>query len=588
MAVKFPVSLVIQAIDKATGPLRAWNARMRGLFQPIRNALTPIGNRLTALAKEAGLPQLVDGFKGVGSALGNVGQEVLALGKRLLTMGAVAGAVFFGLTRSALDAGDELGEMAQRVGLTADAYAQLQFSAAQADVEQEAFNGAMDQFNKRLGEARAGGGPLLAFLKKVSPALALQVRGAKSTEAALGLAFKAFERIQDPARRAALSAAFFGKSGLQMGQWAGQGTAAIDAQRDRFLELAGSQERFVAGAGDLDNAMRETQVAFLGLRNVAAAELFPALTALARAVTSVVAGNREGLAAWARRVGEAFSSWVKGGGVQRLVRGLQGMLDVGVRIFDALGGWPVALGAVAAVMAGPLLGAIGGLISAVVTLGAAIGFTPVGWILAGLAAIAAIAVMVWRNFDSIKAVVGPAFAPVRQSVAELWLQLRRLWEVLGPLLMPALKTVGKILGALAVGGLLALANLLKTVVDFTAKWVGLLSDVVAWAKEAGATLGRAFDEAWAKVKPVAEALEKLRNPAGLLAEGVRAGVNFFSPDRPTLGAAGAAPVAAGAGGGGETRVTVDFTNLPRGVRVAEAPGGTAALDLAMGYSMVAP
>lgn len=585
---KYPLSFIIRAFDKSTGALRAWNAKVRKLTQPIRVPLTRLGNRLGALSQEAGLPRLVESFKGVGTALGKVNKEVFALGKKFLAMGAVATAVFFGITRSAVDAGDELAEMADRLGVTVDWFAQTRFAAEQADVPAEKFNDAMDTLSKRLGEAKAGGGPLLAFLNKVSPTLARQVRSASSTEEAFTLMVDAIEKVQDPARRAALGSAAFGRGAKQMSAFAGLGRKAIDAYRARFEQVAGSQERFARGAGDLDNAMRETQVAFLGLRNAAAGELFPALTELARAVTGLVAGNREGLAGWARRAGAALTAWVKGGGVQRLADGLGRLLKLGMRLLDSLGGWPTALAAVAAVMAGPLLSAVGGLISALVTLGAAIGATPVGWLLAGLAAIVALAVLVWRNFDSIKKVAAPAFAPVVPVLRNLWSQLQRLWAVLAPVLLPALRAVGKVLGAVLIIQLNQAGKVLASVVDLVAKWVGLMADLASWAVTAGTAIADAFGLAWEKVKPIAEVLQKLAtlslSPTTAIAQGASA---LFGAGASLTGSA-AAPTTRSLGGGGETRVVVDFSNMPRGARVTADPQGTAPMDLSVGYSMLTP
>jgi len=176
MAVEYPLSLIIKAVDKATAPLRAINARMKQFTAPVRK----LNNSFRALSEEAGIPRLAKAFGRVGGSLRKVGSETMALGLKITAMAAGAAYGLYHIVRGAVDAGDKLGEMAQRVGLSVDAYAQLQFAAAQADVEQEQFTSSMDQFNKRLGEMKAGGGAMLEFLQKVSPVLARQMKGAKS------------------------------------------------------------------------------------------------------------------------------------------------------------------------------------------------------------------------------------------------------------------------------------------------------------------------------------------------------------------------------------------------------------------------
>lgn len=321
MAKDFPLSLTIRAVDKATAPLRAINKHIHEAFAPVRK----LNNSLRALSTEAGLPRLARHARAVGGAM----KSVARLGLGVAAMGAGAGYALHRIVRGSVDAGDKLAEMADRVGLSVDAYAQLRHAAAQADVDNEQFNASMDRFNKGLGEARAGGGELLGFLKKAWPNLAPQIQGAKSTEEAFGLMSKAFAKLTDPSEKAALAAAAFGRSGLQMGQFLGQGEKAIAASRDEFFRLAGSQEAFARGAGAMDNAMRNTETAIDSVKNAMVAELFPGLTEMAKALTRLIGDNRETLVTWAKEMGAALGQFVKEGGMDRLVDGLK-MLSAAV------------------------------------------------------------------------------------------------------------------------------------------------------------------------------------------------------------------------------------------------------------------
>lgn len=585
MAIKYPLSLIVQAVDKATAPLRRINAQVQRMQRRFTAPFQRLGNRLAALGREAGFPRLQDGFKGVGSAVGNVGREVSALAKRLVATASIAGVALFAITRSAVDAGDAQAMMADRLKVSVDAYAQLSFAAAQADVSQEQFNTSMDQFNRRLGEAKAGTGSLAGLLKRVSPALLAQLKGAGGNEEAFRLMADAMSKLEDPGKRAALAAAAFGKSGTVMVGMLAEGNAKIDERRRRFLELAGSQEKFARGAGDLDNAMREASTAFLGLRSAALGELFPAFTELTKVLTELLAGNRGRLADWAREVGAAIGEWVKGGGVQRLVDGFKNFVAVGEKVVGMIGGWPVLLGGLALVIAGPLLGALAGLVTAVATLGAAIGFTPIGWLIAGLAALVAGAVLLWRNFDAIRAVVGPVFAPLGQALKGLWAQLQRLWALLAPVLMPVLRFLGKVLGTVLVAQVMMLGAALTGIAHLLTRIIKGFANTIDMAVAAGKAIVEWFQAAWEKVKPLVDLLREAFSEGGETAGAPRL---LTQPEgaRPILGAAGA--LAAGGLQESSARVAVDFANLPRGARVTADPKGTAALDLSMGYSMVTP
>lgn len=440
MANEYPLSLVIRAVDRATAPLRQINAKLAKITAPVRK----LNNAFRALADEAGLPRLAKTIGGLGRAVGRVGGEALALGAKLGAVAAGAAFGFYRIVRGAVDAGDKLAEMADRVGLSVDAYAQLQFAAAQADIEQEAFNGAMDQFNRRLGEAKSGSGPLRAFLEKVAPALGRQVKGAKSTEAALALMISAFEKVEDPGKRAALAAAAFGKSGLQMGVWLHQGGKAIDAQRRRYFDLAGSQEAFARGAGDLDNAIRETETAFLGLRAAATGALFPALTQLASAITGIIGENRQSLAAWARDAGDAISGWVKSGGLERLIVAMREWRGTIASVVDAIGGLKGVLAVLGVYLAADFIVAIGGAVAALWSLGATA--IPV--------AIRGIALMLpwlWKGVVALTALnlANPIFwiAAVGAALVGAGLLVYKYWEPISAFFVGVWETIKRVVNA---------------------------------------------------------------------------------------------------------------------------------------------
>lgn len=524
MAAEYPLSLIIKAVDRATAPLRAINQRIQKFTAPVRK----LNNSFRALAEEAGLPRLVNGFAGVGRAVGRVGSEVLALGAKIAAMGAAAGLALYAMMRGAVNAGDDLATMADRVGLTVDAYAQLRYAAEQADVSQQEFASSMDRFNRSLGEAKAGTGSLLSFLERVSPALALQVRGAKSTDEALALMTRAFEKVKDPAKRAALGNAAFGRSGMQMAVFLGQGEKAILAQRQRYSELAGSQEKFALGAGALDNAMRETREAFGGLSNAAAGELFPALTDLAQALTNLLAGNRARVAEWAREVGTAISSWVQGGGLRELVDTMKQWGTTIAGVIEKLGGMKGVLIAVGTYMALPALAAVASLTVSLFTLGSA------------------------------------ALPMVIKA---------------GALLLPVL---GKILTGFL------LLNLANPVVWIVAGVAALGAAALAIYKY-WEPIKAFFIDLWEKVRPIFDGMAKLGswNPIGLAGKaGQWIGGKLFGAEAgPALNASSAAPLAPGASSS-SARVAVDFSNLPRGARVTPDPSSTADIDLSMGWSMV--
>src|SRR6266511_4006007 len=121
---EFPLSLIIKAVDRATAPLKQINDRISTFTAPVRK----LNNSFKALSDEAGFPRLAKSVAGVGHAVGSVEREAMSLGLKLAGMATAAGVGLYAVVRGAVDAGDKLSEMADRVGLSVDTYAQLQFA----------------------------------------------------------------------------------------------------------------------------------------------------------------------------------------------------------------------------------------------------------------------------------------------------------------------------------------------------------------------------------------------------------------------------------------------------------------------------
>jgi len=509
---KFPLSLIVRAIDKVSGPLRGITANVNAATAPLRG----LGKDFKGLGEALHMG-------GAASAIQNVGSQAFALVTRLAGLTAGAALAFGAIVKGGMDAGDALGEHAQRVGFTVDNYAALRFAAEQADVPQEMFAASLDKLNKQMGDMTAGkGGEFLAFLNTISPTFAKQVKEAKTAEGAMALLTDAFAKIDDPAKRATLAAHAFGKSNAQMGVFLHQGWGEISKTADEYLRLSGSQEEFARNSGDLDNATRKTETAFLGLRNAAVGALAPALTKISNVATEFLVKNRDGLARWAEDTGRRISAWVDGGGMERLAGQLGKVADGVGKVIDFLGPMGVAV-AGAAVVFGPLAVSILAAIPPLALFGAAL-WTALAPILPFVAAGVALAIAGKQIYD--------AWGPVQQRFEEFGDTMR--WAV-----VDGWKEVRPIISAMS--------NL---------PGMGLI---------AGAAL-RVGDSAAGQAASAIEARTG-QSMAAIEARDARANAPF-SPAGPT--------------GVSLSQVSVKFANLPAGATITQSGAPT---DLSLGHAV---
>lgn len=152
---------------------------------------------------------------------------------------AVAGLGGFGaLIKSAIDAGDQLGKLSQKVGITVERLSELKLGAELADVSLDALTIGLKEFNKSLAEARDPNSKAAGIFA------ALGVDPNESPDAALRKFADAMSKMEDGATKTAVATELMGKAGMNMIPWLNQGAAGMDkaAQSARNLGLVMSAE----------------------------------------------------------------------------------------------------------------------------------------------------------------------------------------------------------------------------------------------------------------------------------------------------------------------------------------------------------
>lgn len=155
-----------------------------------------------------------DAFKGIEQSSANAFKYAkLALGG----IAAYATVDYFkGLVKGAIDAQDELGKMAQKVGMSVEDLSKLQYAAKLADVSTETLSGGMKKLNTGMVEAASGSGKAYDALKVMGISVKDSSGVLKTNSQVLSEVADKFEKYGDGAQKSALAVAIFGKSGQEM------------------------------------------------------------------------------------------------------------------------------------------------------------------------------------------------------------------------------------------------------------------------------------------------------------------------------------------------------------------------------------
>lgn len=223
--------------------------------------------------------QFDTGLKAAQGKLSSFG-KIAGLGLAGLATAAAGAAVAVGaMVKSQLNAADELGKTAQKVGTSVEALSRLKYAADLSDVSLEGLGNGLKKLSVNMADVASGGGDKAANAFR---ALGISVTDSngklKSSDVVLTEVAGKFGTMEDGATKTALAVALFGKSGadlIPLLNSGADGLAAMAAESDALGVTIDTKTAKAAEAFN-DNLTRLGKVG-TGLTTQLAAGLAPAL-----------------------------------------------------------------------------------------------------------------------------------------------------------------------------------------------------------------------------------------------------------------------------------------------------------------------
>lgn len=183
---------------------------------------------------------------------------------------------------SAIGELDRLGDQAPKVGLTAQALAELGYGAKLSGSNTEALEGSIGKLSVKMSDIISGS----KEAARGFDALGIKVTGAdgklKATDKVLGEIADRFAKMEDGPLKTALAIELFGKSGKEMIPLLNNGAAGIDKLRAEFVKLTGGPiTEATAQAQDFRDNMDRLATKSQGFYMHVAGEVLPLLNTLA-------------------------------------------------------------------------------------------------------------------------------------------------------------------------------------------------------------------------------------------------------------------------------------------------------------------
>ena len=211
--------------------------------------------------------------------------------------GGLAGGAFFGLAKAAIRTANDLGDVAQKLGISASALQEFQYAANQSGVATQTLNMGLQRFGRRAAEAAAGTGEARDAIKQLGIQLKDSGGALRSTEELFDEALTKLGEIENPLERVRLGFKLFDSEGVALVNMAGK----LGDLREEAQSLGLVLDDEVIARSD------ELQDSFDALWAVTKGQLTPALVDLGGSAIQSTLETMADLAKWANAVYRSFA-----------------------------------------------------------------------------------------------------------------------------------------------------------------------------------------------------------------------------------------------------------------------------------------
>lgn len=225
---------------------------------------------------------------------------ISGLGSTFADMAKAAGVAFGAaaaglavMVKQSVNAADEIGDTAERLGVTTDALQKLSYAANQSDVPLDTLAVGMKKLSVTFGQALQGNAQAIKDLKGIP------LKDAAGNALSLTDAFAAVaDKVQaagGPMQQAAVAAQVFGeRAGPGLVSLLRKGGAGILALTQEAAALGIVLDKtLIAQAGDIDSEWKKITAVITGFRTEVSGALFPVISKLSKHIIEWFKANRE-------------------------------------------------------------------------------------------------------------------------------------------------------------------------------------------------------------------------------------------------------------------------------------------------------
>lgn len=285
---------------------------------------------------------LADVAKSAGNLSGKLGLPFAAISAAAggLSVMAVKNSVL-GLT----DMAEAAQKGALKAGMSVEQWQRMKYVAEQSGTPIDVLEGSLSKLNRTVGDAAAGKNQTLAALMQ---RLGINTRDANGQVRAgvdlLPQLADAFKKNENPAVRARMGMALFGKSYAEILPLLAEGSEGIDQNLKRFDKIKG-----VLGAGeikaakDLGDSFKDLELVMKGFQGVVAKQLVPVIKPLVDGLVEWWVANKKLVSVEVAKMAKELADYIKTIDFKAVLQGVGDFFRSLSKLVDMVGGAKNAL-----------------------------------------------------------------------------------------------------------------------------------------------------------------------------------------------------------------------------------------------------
>jgi hypothetical protein len=370
----FTVRMVLQAIDRATGPLAAVGRAV----QRVGGMPRAVGQALDRLSTNIGLPNVAQRGLAAAQSLGQVVGAAGMAGVKLAALAGIGGGGLLGLTRQTAAYAEQMLVLSEKTGIPVERFQQMAFAADQSSVSAESFGEAMKFLNANMTEARMGSAEAMQWFRAAGISLNDAAGKAKTADSVVLELAAAFEKSSNAGAKTKVAMGLLGRSGVDMIPLLNGGRQSMEDLMDEAvrLRLVMGKDAVEAGEAFGDQLSKLWQVTRMGGLAIGSA-LIPHLTPLVGKLIELSAELQpiiaSGAAEWFASLGDVMPQVITALG--ELWNGARMVGSAIAWLGETFGFGTLAVVGLTAMIAGPVLIAIANLAGALTMLGHAVAWS---------------------------------------------------------------------------------------------------------------------------------------------------------------------------------------------------------------------